>query len=565
MQKTWNIRPVDVVKQRLLSSELGISPVIAQIMLNRGISTVDAAESYLRSDLGDSCDSFRLKDMRPAVARIRQAIARKENIVVYGDYDVDGLTSCALLFEVLRKLGAAVTCYIPHRIDEGYGVNRDACVTIKNRNAGLMITVDCGIGSCDEVAYLSSQGIDTIITDHHQPREGTLPAACAIINPRQTGCSYPYKELAGVGLAYKLAQALAGDTLDISEHLDLVALGTISDVAPLTGENRVLVKYGLEQLSQTKKTGLRALKEVAGISRRRLSASHVGFILGPRINATGRMGSAEKALQLLLCTDEAEALALAKTLDEENKQRQKEEGKTLKEALALMEHEINFSHHRSVVLHHDDWHPGVIGIVASRIAERFYRPTILISTKDGLGKGSGRSIRNFHLFDALAKCDHLLEGFGGHEKAAGLSIVRENLADFKKIFNEMAHAALQPEDLIPAIDIDMEITLSALSEKLINDLEQCAPFGMGNPQPVFASRELKLKGRPRSLKGNTLKLWVTDGQVTCEALGSKFGDLDLSGIDQGVSIVYSPAMNDWQGISTIQLKLKDILCTSLVV
>jgi Single-stranded DNA-specific exonuclease len=270
------------------------------------------------------------------------------------------------------------------------------------------------------------------------------------------------------------------------------------------------------------------------------------------------MGSAEKALQLLLSTDESEALSLARALDAENKQRQKEEGKTLKEALAIMEHEINFAHHRSVVLHHDDWHPGVIGIVASRIAERFYRPTILISTKNEVGKGSGRSIRNFHLFDALVKCNHLLEEFGGHEKAAGLSIMRENLADFKKVFNEMAREALQPEDLIPAIDIDMELALGALSEKFIADLEQCAPFGMGNPQPVFASHDLKLKGRPRSLRGSTLKLWVTDGAVTCEALGSKFGDIDFSGIDTGISIVYSPAMNDWQGISTIQLKLKDI-------
>jgi single-stranded-DNA-specific exonuclease len=558
MRKIWNVRPLKSAQQQLLTAELGISPIIAQVLLNRGITTPQEARQYLHGGRNDVHDAFLLKDMDKAAARVRQAIARREPIVVYGDYDVDGLTSCALLFLVLRELGAQVSCYIPHRIDEGYGVNRDACVAIKKNNAALVITVDCGISSFEEVEYLKAEGIDVIVTDHHQPREGKIPRALAVIDPFQEGCRYPYKELAGVGLAYKLAQAVAGECCDVCEHLDLVALGTISDVAPLTGENRILVKYGLEQLSQTKKIGLKALKEVAGIARRRLAASHVGFILGPRINATGRMGSSEKALQLLLSTDEAEALLLAKALDAENKQRRKEEGKTLKEALTMMEREINFAHHRCVVLHHDEWHPGVIGIVASRIAERFYRPTILISTKEGLGKGSGRSIRNFHLFESLEKCDHLLEEFGGHEKAVGLKITRENIAGFKKVFNEIAHEMLSAQDLIPMVDIDMDITLSALSEKLINDLEQCAPFGRGNSQPVFASRDLQCKGRPRFLRGESLKLWVTDGKVTCEAFGNKFLDSDISRLNQGFSIVYSPSMNDWQGISTIQLKLKDI-------
>ncbi|MBU4304831.1 MAG: single-stranded-DNA-specific exonuclease RecJ [Candidatus Omnitrophica bacterium] len=558
MEKIWNIRSMQLSRQRQLAAELKISPILAQILLNRGIDTPEKAQFYLRCDINDCHDPFLLKDMRKAAERVRQAVSRGEKIFVYGDYDVDGLTSCALLYFVLKQMGADVSCYVPHRVEEGYGVNKAACALLKQQAASLVITVDCGITNIEEVAYLSSVGIDAVITDHHRPHEDKIPDACAVINPLQKKCPYPYKELAGVGLAYKLAQAVVDGRADISEHLDLVALGTVSDVAALSGENRILVKHGLERLSATKKIGLQALMEVAGIAKRQLSAYHIGFILGPRINATGRMGSAEQALRLLLSDNYANALELARALDAENKQRQKEEAKTLKDALAIMEREINFKHHRSVVLHHDEWHPGVIGIVASRIAERYNRPTILISTKESVAKGSGRSIKNFHLFDTLVQCGHLLENFGGHEKAAGLSILKKNIDDFKKFFNDMAHRMISNEDLLPSIDVDMEIALGLLSEGLISELDRCEPFGMANPRPVFASRDLKLKGRPRLLRGNTFKLWITDGKVTCEALAGSFSDIDISNINDGFSITYSPSMNDWQGISTIQLKLKDI-------
>ncbi|MFH1460323.1 MAG: single-stranded-DNA-specific exonuclease RecJ [Candidatus Omnitrophota bacterium] len=558
MQKNWNISKIDLKKQNNFSQELGISPIIAQILLNRQVNTLAEADFYLNACIDNCFDPLLLKDMEKSVLRIRKAIKQKEKIFIYGDYDVDGLTSCALLFFVLKDLGADVYCYIPHRVEEGYGLNQEACAYLKAQGAGLIITVDCGISSFKETGFLNSQGIDIIITDHHQPREHKIPAAYAVINPWQKDCQYPFKELAGVGIAYKLAQTIAGKNSDVYQHLDLVALGTISDVATLVGENRILVKEGLGRLSQTKKIGLQALIEITGISKRKLSSYHVGFILGPRINATGRMGSAQMALDLLLTRDYVQALKLAQNLDRENKERQKEEAKTLRGALAMIETQINFKQHRSLVLHNDDWHPGVIGIVASRIAERFYRPTILISTKDSTGKGSGRSIRNFHLFETLTKCGHLLQEFGGHEKAAGISILRENLQSFKEFFNEMAIKSLTEDDLIPTVDIDMEIDLSVLSEKLINEIEQCAPFGMGNPRPVFISRDLALKGRPKALRGNGFKMWVTDGKVTCEAFGSKFTDLDISHINKGFSIVYSPAMNEWQGISTIQLQLKDI-------
>ncbi|MFH1092925.1 MAG: single-stranded-DNA-specific exonuclease RecJ [Candidatus Omnitrophota bacterium] len=558
MQKTWNIRKIDAKKQQSFAKELGISLILAQILLNRGIQTKEQARSYLYDDISKCFDPFLLKGMKKAVKRTQEALAGKEKIFIYGDYDVDGLSSTALLYFVLKDLGADVAYYIPHRVEEGYSLNKQACMNLKKQKAKLIITVDCGISSFKEVKYLNSAGIDIIITDHHRIVEGKIPSAYAVINPMQKGCDYPYKDLAGVGIAYKFAQALTHGVMDVNSHLDLVALGTISDVAPLTGENRILVKQGLQVLSNTNKTGLKALMEITGIKKKKISTQHVGFILGPRINASGRMGSAEKALELLLSDDDEHALRLAKDLENYNRQRQKEEAKTLKQAISMMQSEINFKHHRSVVLHNDEWHPGVIGIVASRIAEKYYRPTILISTKDKMGKGSGRSIRNFHLFDTLSKCGHLLEKFGGHEKAAGISILKNNLLDFKKFFNEMVHKSLSCEELVPVIDVDMEVSLDVLSEKLINELELCAPFGIGNPRPVFASRDLRAKDRPRTLRGNGFKIWLTDGKVTCEALGSKFSDIDISDISSGFSVVYSPSINDWQGINTIQLKLKDL-------
>ncbi|MCP4649028.1 MAG: single-stranded-DNA-specific exonuclease RecJ [PVC group bacterium] len=557
MQKIWKFRELDGHKHKAFAAELGVSPILAQILLNRGISDPDQARTFLRCDMKDCHDPFLLKDMSKSVSRVQKAIKYKEKIVIYGDYDVDGVTSCAVLFYVLSDLGADVSCYIPHRIEQGYGLNLESCQTLKEQGVSLVITVDCGVSGFQEIEYLKEAGVDVIITDHHQPLERGVPDALCVINPWQKKCSYPYKELAGVGLAYKLALGVSAGTLDISEHLDLVALGTICDVAPLTGENRILVKHGLERLSNTKKEGLRALKDIAKIRAKKLSTHHVGFMFGPRLNAMGRMGSAEKSLELLLSTDYAQAYKLAQILDQENRTRQKTEQKILKEALSMVESQINFKHHRTVVLHNDAWHPGVIGIVASRIAERFYRPTILISTQEGIGKGSGRSIRDFHLFDNLSKCNHLLEGFGGHANAAGISILEENLADFKQAFNDLASHDLTPEKLQPIVDVDMEVTLSALSEKLINDLEKCAPFGIGNSRPVFASQDLKLKQRPKILRGETFKLWLTDEKITCEAIGRLNGVAPTS-LNEGFSIVYSPSINDWQGISTIQLQLKDI-------
>lgn len=558
MRKNWNFREIDKHQQKNLTAGIGISSVAAGLLLNRGISNLSDARKFISCSLKDCLDPFLLKGMPNAVSRIHKAIREKEKIVVYGDYDVDGLTSCALLYRVFSLLGAHISCYIPHRLEEGYGLNLEACKHIKERKASLVITVDCGISSFGEIKELASLGIEAIITDHHHPLDKNVPDAYCVIDPLQEGCSYPYKELAGVGLAYKLAEAVSRDCLDIKEYLDFVALGTISDVAPLTGENRILVKHGLNALSRTKKPGLLALLDVAGISKKTITSQHVGYILGPRINASGRMGSAHKALDLLLSENFEESYKLAEFLNQENKKRQKLEENILKQALAKVESQVNFKEHRAVVLEDASWHPGVIGIVASRIAERFYRPTVLFSSKGELARGSGRSIPKFHLFEALLKCEYLLEEFGGHENAAGLSIRREKIDDFRKVFNEIALQEITPECLVPGLEVDMEIPLSGLSEQLLNEVENFAPFGAGNPQPIFASRMLKLKSRPKPMGKNGFKIWLTDEKVTCEAIGNVPLNYDISDLSDGLDIAYSPSLNNWQGISTIQLRLKDM-------
>ncbi|MCM8813676.1 MAG: single-stranded-DNA-specific exonuclease RecJ [Candidatus Omnitrophica bacterium] len=556
--KRWVTPPPDEQKQLLFSRELGLSPVTAQVLINRGIDDAAAAAAFLACRTADLIDPFRLTGMREAVARIRAAMSGGETIVIYGDYDVDGLTATALLARLFTGQGARVRTYIPHRVEEGYGLNIQACSRLRREGASLLITVDCGISAFAEIAACRAEGLDVIVTDHHRPAEQRVPDALAVINPLQPGCEYPYKHLAGVGLAFKVAEAVCGAAA-AAEYLDLVALGTISDVAPLTGENRILVRSGLRALSVAAKTGLRALMDIAGIRDQELTCRHVAFMIGPRLNATGRMGSAERALRLLLSDDPAESLGLAQELDKENRERQRLEAKTLREALEMIEAGVNFTQSRSVVLHHEQWHPGVIGIVASRIAERYNRPTILISSAEQIAKGSGRSIRNFHLFDALAQCGHLLEGFGGHEKAAGLTIDKENLADFQQAFNETASNILAPHDLIPVIDADMEIPLGVLSESLLADLDRCAPFGVGNPRPVFISRGVRRKDRPRPAgPGGSIKLWLTDGRATCAAYTDRFSSLECPAAQAECAIIYTPSLNVRQGITTIQLQLKDL-------
>ncbi|MFC1807730.1 single-stranded-DNA-specific exonuclease RecJ [Candidatus Omnitrophota bacterium] len=559
MRKTWKIKKNDEKAQKILSDKLSISPIISQLLINRGIDTPEKAEEFLRPSLLKLHDPFLMKGAKRAVARIKKAINDKERIMVYGDYDVDGISATALLIIVLKKLGADVDSFIPNRLKDGYGLSKKSFGAIQKSKIRLLVTVDCGVSAVSEIYELNSLGIDVIVTDHHTPSE-ILPNAYAILNPLQKGCPYPDKSLAGVGVAFKLASALLGrDENSLYELLDLVCLGTVADVVPLIGENRILVKNGLDELTHTKKKGLKALIERSYLKGKVITSHYVGFILGPRINATGRLGSPELSLRLLLTDDEDEAVQLAKSLDQENKNRQKMEEKVLRQALARVERDIDFKDQKIIVLEDDEWHQGVIGVVASRLVDKFYRPTVMISMNGDEGKGSARSIKKFHLFDALSECSDLLKNYGGHSYAAGLTVRRNRLGDFKKKINKLACERIITEDLVPNINVDIDIPMSSLSKKLLVELEALAPFGLGNPKPVFSSKNLKIKTAPEVLRRDTVKMWITDGKVTAQALGYNMADsLPSDPLNQRVDIAYSANLDIYKGITSIKLQLKDL-------
>lgn len=559
MRKIWKIREPDVEKRRLLSDELNISEITSQLLLNRGVLDADSAKTFLACHISSSHDPALLKDIAKAVQRIKKAVSGGEKILVYGDYDVDGITGVAILYSAIRNLGGNVDHYIPNRVEEGYGLNLAAIQSAHKKNVSLIVTVDCGITSFKEIDYASSLGIDTIVTDHHEISHEGLPRAYSIINPLRDGCEYPFKRLSGVGLAYKLLHLLLeGTDIQHEDFLDLVALGTVADIVPQVNENRVLTKYGLSCLTRTTRVGLKALIEASGLNGRQISSGHVGFVLGPRINAMGRIGSADIALRLLLTDDTDEAAKIANVLNTENRNRQKIEGRILNEAIAKVEREINFKNHRVIVLDDTSWHPGVIGIVASRIAEKFYRPTFLIATGGKVGKGSGRSIAGFHLFDALLKCRGHLLGFGGHEGACGITVEKDMIGGFRDAINAAAETALKEEDMFPKLAIDMEVPLNAIDEKAIGEMESLAPFGPDNPRPVLVSCGLVVKDIPRLIGKGGFKLFVTDNKIVCEAVSFGRNSLDIPDIGSRIDIAYTPSINTWQGIDSLQLEIKDI-------
>ncbi|MFA4981821.1 MAG: single-stranded-DNA-specific exonuclease RecJ [Candidatus Omnitrophota bacterium] len=559
MRKIWRIKDPDPLAQDCLSSALNISKITAQLLANRGVTDAALASDFLRSSLSSCHDPFLLKDMDKAVYRIKKAIAGNEKMLVYGDYDVDGMTGVTILYSALKNLGAIVDSYIPNRLEEGYGLNTNAIKRAHKDGVTLIITVDCGITSFKEIEHAGAINIDVIVTDHHEIVESRIPSAYAVVNPLQESCSYPFKHLAGVGIAYKLVKALYENTPFFAEDfLDLVSLGTVADIAPLIGENRTLTKYGLDELNRRGRVGLKALMDVSGLKDKDISSGHIGFMLGPRINAMGRIGSPQKALELLLSDDSSAAAKIAKIMDAENRSRQKIEAKILDEALSKVEREVNFKYHRVIVLASEGWHSGVIGIVASRIADRFYRPTILISLDGKLGKGSGRSIDRFHLFEYLFRCREILSGFGGHEAACGITIEKDRIDDFRDRINEEVSKDVDENVFIPGLDIDIDIPLSMLSENVISEIESLSPFGPDNPRPVLASRGLVVKDGPRQIGKNGFKMWVTDDNITCEAVSFGRNNLDMPAPGSKLDLAYIPAINDWQGVRSIQLELRDI-------
>jgi single-stranded-DNA-specific exonuclease len=555
--KILRVAPANFSLQQSFSRELGISKILSQILINRQINDLSQARKFLEVSSDNLLDPYSFSRMPQAVSLIDKALKNKDKVMVFGDYDVDGITALALVKETLTKMGLEVLHYLPHRINEGYGLSENIASVAKERNVRLLITVDCGISNHKQIEELKKNKIETIITDHHEPSGPDLPAASSIINPKIEGAGYACRDLAGVGVAYKLCQAASRS--DLLEDLDLVSLGTIADSAALTGENRIIAKEGLLRLSRTSRIGLQVLIEKAGIKGKKFTSTYVSFILGPRLNASGRIDSAETSLSLLMSRTVQEAEDLSKIVESHNRQRQKIESRIMEEAEAIINRDMNFKEHKVIVIAKEDWHMGVLGIVASKIADRFYRPAVVISLSDDLCKGSARSIRNFHLFDALKDCRKLLDAFGGHSHAAGLVITKDNIDEFRQSINRLAHERLSLEDLFPSLDIDLELGLSELSEKAVEELEKLEPYGKANPEPLFYTRGLKLKGQLQVLGRETLKFWVSDGDITYQAIG--FG---MSGMKESFAcansfdLVYTPRIDSWMDNRGILLEAKDV-------
>ncbi|MCU0650892.1 MAG: single-stranded-DNA-specific exonuclease RecJ [Candidatus Omnitrophica bacterium] len=545
--------------RKSLAKELDISEVLAAVLINRGIKTAQEADRFLHVKLSHLHDPFAFNAMPAAVKLIKDAIKNKHRILLHGDYDVDGITALSVLKNTLAGMGALVDHHIPHRLKEGYGLHKTIPGRAKEKDAKLFITADCGTNSDAQIAHLRALGIDVIITDHHEPADPKAPSSAnAVINPKWPGSGYPYRDLAGVGVAYKLCQALTGSMLE--KDLDLVSLGTIADSVPLTGENRVIAKEGLLRIASTQRVGLRTLIESSGIGNKSMRPDSVSFILGPRINASGRMDSAEVAFNLLSSVHAAQAKDLAGELERFNRSRQKVESSIIAEAIDLINSQINFREHKIIVVAKEGWHLGVLGIVASKLADRFNRPVILISINDDFCRGSGRSIGNFSLFDGLASCRDLLDNFGGHQHAIGMVIQRDNILEFKARMNKYAMHSLVLEDLLPSISVDMELGLKDINEKLLRELEDMAPYGEGNPKPLFITKSLRLKGRPRVLGRDTLKFWVTDGNITHQAIGFGMKNMleRLCGADS-FDLVYNPRIDSWLGEDSTILEVEEIL------
>jgi len=560
-QRLWRVKNPDSAVTGRLTKELGISSLAARLLVNRGLCEPSAAGRFLSSTHADLHDPYQLLGMDRAVERLAVAVAGRERVCVYGDYDVDGISSVALLMSFFRAVGLDCFYHIPKRLEDGYGLSHDGVESVAHQGASVVVTVDCGITALDESRLCSNLGIDLIITDHHTPGD-VIPAACAVINPHQPGCPFPFKFLAGVGVAFNLMIALrsrlredghfAGrEEPNLREYLDLVALGTIADIVPLQDENRIFVKYGLAELTHSIRVGVQALKAVAGVTGH-VSCGAVGFRLAPRLNAAGRLEDAALGVELLLSGDRGQAAEIAARLDSSNTERQALEQEILRDALGKVKRGAR--HRKSIVLASSEWHPGVIGIVASRIVDLYHRPTILIALQNGIGKGSGRSIPSFHLHDALHACSEHLLKFGGHKYAAGLSVDEATLEAFVERFDEVAHGFLGDTDLTPDLAIDGELDADEITLDLAMLIEQLAPFGMGNPEPVFMLRRGTLIAR-QIVKDQHLKLRVSAGGRCLEGIG--FNMAQRKDVPPLLDVAFSLETSRWNGRERLQLKLKD--------
>ncbi len=554
-EKRWLIPAADKELARELAEACGIDPLVALILSNRGITDPVDIDAFF-SEEGEVASPYTLKDMDKAVSRIRMAVENRERIAVYGDYDCDGVTATAILYSCLSDMGADVLYYIPSRSDEGYGMNRDSVEKLRDMQVRLIVTVDNGVSALAETAYAAEVGLDVVVTDHHLPG-AELPAALAVVNPHRADCPSPFKELCGAGVAFKLAAALLGLPCEelFGRYADLAALGTVADVMPLVGENRSIVKEGLRAMRQNPRPGIAALLEAVGIQAEKVQAGNLAFGLGPRINAAGRMGSADRAVRLLLEEDGQTAAILADELQAENVRRQQTEQQIVAEAAARIE-ERGHAFHRLIVVEGEGWHPGIVGIAAARLMERYGRPCIVLSVDGEKATGSGRSLPGFHLYEALASAGDLLEKFGGHELAAGLTVAVENIEPLRARLNEYAAGLEMP---FPTLRLDCKLNPAALSVPLARSLEPLAPFGTGNPAPLFGLLHMKVESVQPLSGGKHCKIFLSRNEAVVQVLAFGVSPADFP-FEKGdrVDAAVQLSVNVFRGEESVSVQLRDI-------
>lgn len=558
MEKRWIIQKSDQKFVQKLAKDLGVNHIVAHLLVLRGIENFDDAKLFFRPELKHLHDPFLMKNMQDAVDRIEKAIANKEKVLVYGDYDVDGTTSVAMMYSFLKRFSPEIEYYIPCRYEEGYGISLKGIDYAKKNNFSLIIALDCGIRAFDQVDYANEKEVDFIICDHHNPAD-KIPNAIAILNPKQSDCNYPYKELSGCGVGFKLIQAYSQknniDFSEISEYLDLLTVSIGADIVPMTGENRVFSYFGLKQINTQPRAGLKALMDIAN-KIKELSISDVVFGIAPRINAAGRIEHAKKAVEILVEQDLDRAKKLVSFIEENNVTRRNLDQNITKEALEMID-----ENKKSTVVFSKNWHKGVVGIVASRVIESHYKPTIVLTEKDGILTGSARSVHDFDLYEAISKCAHLCEKFGGHKYAAGLSIKKENLSEFIIAFEKAVSESITEDQLSPKIDVDMEIDIDAVDDKLFRVIKQFSPFGPQNLSPIFVSRNVVDNGYGKRIGADKshLRINTKTASGSLAGIGFSMGDAfekikDYNEFD----ICYSINENEWNGRKNLQLMLNDL-------
>ena len=565
--KLWVVKePQDPIEVKSIADSLNIAEVLANLLVMRNIKTFAQAKKFFRPSIEDLHDPFLMNGMAEAANRVIHAITENEKILVYGDYDVDGTCSTALMYMFLKSLGANVDYYIPKRLEEGYGISVFGVDYANSIKTSLLISVDCGITAVAEIDYANTFGIDVIICDHHQPKE-KLPAAYAVLDPLKPECNYPFKYLSGAGVAFKLAQGVAekiGKRNLPLKYLDLVALAGAADIVPLADENRILVKEGLDQVNLSPRPGIKALIQMSRLEPGTLSSGQIVFTIAPRINAVGRMGDAATAVQLLVTESDTEAMKLARMLEEDNVERKKIDEETLNHAEAIIKKNERFDDEKAIILHNDDWHPGVIGIVASRIVEKYYKPTIMLTTSDGIAKGSARSIPNFNIYEALSECEDLLVHYGGHEAAAGLAIEIDKLDEFRVRFNAVVKKNMDEKIAVPIVSVDSIIKLSEITPKFIRIIDQFAPFGPANLRPVFMVQNVECSGMARGAGAGGKHLLFNVRQQGCDkvfdVVGFNFGECasKMNNGQKTFSMVFSIDKKNKDGKSIPQLRIRDI-------